>query len=194
MQPYFEQDDIHLVYDTRRPAGWPAASRCAVCKRPRWIATVGQAVDAWLPRGRQRRHRCVAYRARCKCCSTLTLSMTRVNATGLLPVNSFWLSGSGHLPANNADGEPPGLRVDYRPAGRRPAGRLGCLGQTHGVWWTLARMRAPVAGARSGPAGDADLVRRVRRAPLRRRAADLVAAPEQQTSNASLSWKLLHTL
>ncbi len=110
MQPYFEQDGIHLVYDT--PARWLA---CGEPLRSLQTAsldrTVGHAVDAWLPRGAS-----AGTARRLQSEMQMLLYTHPINdarqLAGLLPVNSFWLSGTGHLPAA-AGHVPPGLRVDY---------------------------------------------------------------------------------
>jgi hypothetical protein len=111
MQPYFEQDDIHLIYHT--PARWLARGEPLRSLQTASLdRAVGQAVDTWLPRGPSARTL-----RRLQSEMQMLLYTHPINderqRDGLLPVNSFWLSGSGHLPTTT-DGEPPDLRVDYR--------------------------------------------------------------------------------
>ena len=97
MQPYFSEDGIELAYDA--PLRWlargdifrslPSASLDRV---------IGRTIDPWIPRGAlggpvrrlQQEMQMLLY--------TLPLNDERQRG-GLLPVNSFWISGTGALPA-----------------------------------------------------------------------------------------------
>jgi hypothetical protein len=117
MQPYFEEDAIVLTYDT--PDRWLARGDMF-----RELATasldrvVGRAVDSWLPRV----PRAGALR-RLQQEMQMLLYTNDVNeerlARGLLPVNSFWISGTGALPTGHPAAPPPGLTVT--DALRQPA-------------------------------------------------------------------------
>jgi len=108
MQPYFEQDGIALTYDA--PTLWlaygegfrglPTASLDRV---------IGQAIDPWLPRSPQAKALCRLQSEMQMLLYTHPVNEARERG-GLLPVNSFWLSGTGALPAD-AGPPPAGLRV-----------------------------------------------------------------------------------
>jgi hypothetical protein len=109
VQPYFEQDGMHLEYAA--PTLWlargepfrelPAASLDRVIGRP---------VDPWLPRvaaaGPLRRLQQEVQ---------MLLYTHHANddreAQGLPPVNSFWVSGTGALPAPGGSPLPTGLKI-----------------------------------------------------------------------------------
>ena len=110
MQPYFAGDDIALRYDA--PLRWlargevfrdlPSASLDRV---------IGQRIDgAWMPRGGaggglrrlQQEMQMLLY--------TLPLNEERQRG-GLLPVNSFWISGTGALPSDQAVHATSGLQI-----------------------------------------------------------------------------------
>ncbi len=111
MQPYFEQDGISLEYDA--PTLWLARGEAF-----RGLATasldraIGQVLDPWLPRSPQAK----ALR-RLQSEMQMLLYTHPVNEArergGLLPVNSFWISGTGALPAN-AGTPPPGLQITHK--------------------------------------------------------------------------------
>ena len=117
MQPYFKEDAITLAYDT--PQRWLAQGEVF-----RELATasldrvIGRAVDAWLPRvpiagplrRLQQEMQMLLY--------TNEVNEERI-ARGLLPVNSFWISGTGALPPGHAAAPPAGLQVAQSL--RRPA-------------------------------------------------------------------------
>lgn len=120
MQPYFAQDGITLEYEA--PTLWlaygdafrdlPTASLDRV---------VGQRIDPWMPRTAgagplrrlQQEMQMLLY--------THEVNEERVRG-GLLPVNSFWVSGTGALPADREFAPPPGLQVIHY---LRDAGLLG---------------------------------------------------------------------
>jgi hypothetical protein len=110
MQPYFAEDGITLTYEA--PLRWlargdafrnlPSASLDRV---------IGQRIDnAWMPRGAdagplrrlQQEMQMLLY--------TLPLNDERERG-GLLPVNSFWISGTGALPAGHPPRPANGLQV-----------------------------------------------------------------------------------
>jgi hypothetical protein len=116
MRPYFEQDGIALEYDA--PTRWlargevfrdfPAASLDRV---------IGRTVDPFLPRSAQARTIRRLQQEMQMLLYTAPLNEERQRG-GLLPVNSFWVSGSGALPAGSAPPPPAGLQVaqDLREA------------------------------------------------------------------------------
>lgn len=110
MQPYFEQDGIDLIYDT--PARWLARGEPLRSLHTASLdRAMGQAVEPWLPRGASAR---TVRRLQSE--MQMLLYTHPVNdqreRDGLLPVNSFWLSGAGQLPVGIGH-VPQGLRVDY---------------------------------------------------------------------------------
>ena len=110
MQPYFAQDGITLEYDA--PTQWLARGEAF-----RGLATasldrvIGRDVNAWMARGGAARTL-----RRLQSEMQMLLYTHPVNEArergGLLPVNSFWVSGTGALPP--ATGAlPAGLRVPH---------------------------------------------------------------------------------
>jgi hypothetical protein len=109
MQPYFEQDGIALEYDG--PTLWlargevfrdfPSASLDRV---------VGHLIDRWLPRGDHARGVRRLQQEMQMLLYTHPISDERV-AGGLMPVNSFWVSGTGALPAARVPQASPPLQV-----------------------------------------------------------------------------------
>lgn len=111
MQPYFGQDGIALEYDA--PTLWlargevfrdfPSASLARV---------VGRVVDPWLPRSNRARTI-----RRLQQEMQMLLYMHEVNdgrtRGGLKPVNSFWVSGTGALPASHVPAASQGLAVTH---------------------------------------------------------------------------------
>jgi hypothetical protein len=108
MQPWFAEDGIALTYQA--PLRWLARGdifrRLPTASLDR---VVGRTIDRWLPAGEagapvrrlQQEMQMLLY--------TLPLNDARQRG-GLLPVNSFWASGSGALPAA-ATPRAPGLQV-----------------------------------------------------------------------------------
>jgi hypothetical protein len=110
MQPYFTGDGIRLVYEA--PLRWlargdlfrtlPSASLDRV---------IGHRIDdAWMPRGTQGGPLRRLQQEMQMLLYTLPLNEERQRG-GLLPVNSFWVSGTGALPAGHPAGTPAGLQV-----------------------------------------------------------------------------------
>jgi hypothetical protein len=108
MAPYFQQDGLALEYD--QPMRWRARGAlfaqlpCASLDR-----VAGRTLDRWLPRGAA-----AAPLRRLQQEMQMLLYTHPVNdqrlREGLLPVNSFWASGAGVLPAG-ATKVPARLRV-----------------------------------------------------------------------------------
>jgi hypothetical protein len=99
LRPYFSEDGIGLHFDT--PTRWFAQSTLfdglATASLDR---VVGRNVNAWMPEGTQ-----AAPLRRLQNEMQMLLYTHAVNdgrqAAGLLPVNSFWVSGAGTLPATS---------------------------------------------------------------------------------------------
>lgn len=111
MRPYFEQDGIALEYDA--PTRWLARADVfrgfASASLDR---VIGRVIDPWLPRGDatrtirrlQQEMQMLLYTHDANDARTLG---------GLPPVNSFWVSGTGALPASNAAHSPTGLAITH---------------------------------------------------------------------------------
>ena len=111
MQPFFEQDGIVLEYDA--PTLWLARGEVF-----RDLATasldrvVGRTIDSWIPRAGaaktvrrlQQEMQMLLY--------THEVNEERVRG-GLLPVNSFWVSGTGALPDSHRQAPPSGLQITH---------------------------------------------------------------------------------
>jgi hypothetical protein len=110
MRPYFEEDGVQLAYQA--PTRWLAAGElfaqlpCASLDR-----VVGRVIDPWMPRGDtgkplrrlQQEMQMLLY--------THPVNEERSRG-GQLPVNSFWVSANGRLPAAaGRAAPPPGLQV-----------------------------------------------------------------------------------
>ena len=119
MRPFFEQDGVVLEYDA--PTCWLARGKVF-----RHLATasldrvIGRAVDSWLPRvpgagplrRLQQEMQMLLY--------THEVTEQRLRR-GLLPVNSFWVSGTGELPAQ----QPAATTVPLQIADELRAAALG---------------------------------------------------------------------
>jgi hypothetical protein len=111
MRPYFEQDGIALEYDA--PTLWLARGELF-----RHLPTasldrvVGRVLDPWMPHGDAARPL-----RRLQQEMQMLLYTHRVNDErqrgGLLPVNSFWASGTGALPTGREPVAPPGLQITH---------------------------------------------------------------------------------
>lgn len=98
MQPYFAEDGITLHYD--RPERWLACGDAfAGLATASLDRVLGRDVASWMPDTRQAVHL-----QRLQSEMQMLLYTHPVNdaraARGVLPVNSFWLSGTGSLPAS----------------------------------------------------------------------------------------------
>ncbi len=109
MRPFFEQDGIALEYDS--PTLWLARGELF-----RDLATasldrvVGRTIDDWMPRAPEARTLRRLQQEMQMLLYTHEVNEARTRG-GSLPVNSFWASGTGALPAAHAAQPPPGLQV-----------------------------------------------------------------------------------
>ncbi len=111
MQPYFEQDGIRLEYDA--PTLWLARGEI-FRKLPTASLdrVVGRTIDPWMPRSEEARPLRRLQQEMQMLLYTHTLNDERVRG-GLPPVNSFWVSGTGALPADAPTAPPPGLEITH---------------------------------------------------------------------------------
>ncbi|WP_227820446.1 phosphoglycerate mutase [Ramlibacter tataouinensis] len=112
MRPYFEEDGIALEYEA--PTRWLARGEVF-----RGLASasldrvVGRIIDDWLPRSQQARTLRRLQQEMQMLLYTHPINEERL-ARGLPPVNSFWVSGTGALPASPSTAQPPpGLQVAH---------------------------------------------------------------------------------
>lgn len=107
MRPYFEEDGIALAYDA--PLRWLARGemfrRLPTASLDR---VTGRTIDHWMPAGDAARPVRRLQQEMQMLLYTLPLNDARERG-GLLPVNSFWVSGTGALPGSVA--LPGGLQV-----------------------------------------------------------------------------------
>jgi len=114
-RPFFEEDGIAL-FDGGRPGLWLARGEAfdglATASADR---ATGQPLADWLPMGEAARNL-----RRLQNEMQMLLYASRVNdertARGQLPINSFWLSGTGRLPNAPAAGAAPTLDTSLRAA------------------------------------------------------------------------------
>jgi hypothetical protein len=140
---------------------------------PRWTAWPAASIDAWMPAATPGPP-CAGCSRKCRCCCTRSGERGAARS-GLLPVNSFWASGAGALPA--------GVPAAHA---RRPAWRTRCTTprccRTGRPGRRLAadrcaRVRAPLLQALDMPAARrAHAVRRTPRPHLAQRQGRLAAA------------------
>lgn len=111
MRPYFEQDGIALEYEA--PTLWLARGELF-----RELATasldrvVGRAIDDWMPRSPEAKTLRRLQQEMQMLLYTSPINEARERG-GLLPVNSFWASGTGALPLPHAAVAPSGLQITY---------------------------------------------------------------------------------
>jgi hypothetical protein len=111
MRPYFEQDGLELEYDSPTLwrargevfRGFPSASLDRV---------IGRTVDPFLPRSAQARTIRRLQQEMQMLLYTHEINEERLRG-GLLPINSFWVSGTGALPVSPAPRPPEGLRTEH---------------------------------------------------------------------------------
>jgi hypothetical protein len=107
MQPYFEEDGITLEYDA--PTTWLARGEVfhdfASASLDR---VVGRTIDPWLPRSDKARDIRRLQQEMQMLLYTHPINEERLDQ-GRLPVNSFWVSGTGALPASALPRAPSGL-------------------------------------------------------------------------------------
>jgi hypothetical protein len=107
MQPFFEQDGIALEYDA--PTLWLAQGELFhALATPSLDRVVGRTIDDWMPRSPEGRTLRRLQQEMQMLLYTHPVNDERVRG-GLPPVNSFWASGTGALPAGHAVQPPPGL-------------------------------------------------------------------------------------
>lgn len=108
MRPWFAEDGITLAYDT--PERWLARGEPFRALPTASLDRVaGRRIDQWLPSGEAGRPVRRLQQEMQMLLYTSPLNDARQQA-GLLPVNSFWVSGSGALP-ETADPAPQGLEI-----------------------------------------------------------------------------------
>ena len=96
MRPYFAEDGITLAYDA--PLRWLARGDLfRALPTASLDRVVGRTIDGWLPSGAAGRPLRRLQQEMQMLLYTLPLNDARQRG-GLLPVNSFWASGSGALP------------------------------------------------------------------------------------------------
>jgi hypothetical protein len=107
MRPYFEEDGIALAYDA--PLRWLARGEIFRGLPTASLDRVtGRTIDRWMPAGDAGRPIRRLQQEMQMLLYTLPLNDARQRG-GLLPVNSFWVSGTGALPGPIA--APAGLQV-----------------------------------------------------------------------------------
>lgn len=107
MRPYFEEDGITLAYDA--PLRWLARGEIFRGLPTASLDRVtGRTIDHWMPGGDAGRPVRRLQQEMQMLLYTLPLNDARQRG-GLLPVNSFWVSGTGALPASVQ--APSGLQV-----------------------------------------------------------------------------------
>lgn len=129
MRPFFEEDGIALTYD--QPTRWRAQGEIFRGLHTASLdRVVGRTIDGWMPRTPQ-----AATLRRLQQEMQMLLYTHEVNETrerdGHLPVNSFWASGAGALPADAPAKPPSGLRVQQ---GLRDAAVTGDWAAWSAAW------------------------------------------------------------
>ena len=111
MRPYFEQDGLTLAYEapTRWLASGPLFGGLAVASLDR---VVGRVIDPWMPRSEAARPLRRLQQEMQMLLYTHPVNEARTRG-GLLPVNSFWASGCGVLPAGAPAAAPAGLQLTH---------------------------------------------------------------------------------
>jgi hypothetical protein len=107
MRPYFEQDGLQLEYQSvvRWLGGGELFGRLPAASLDR---VAGRVIDSWIPRGDASRPLRRLQQEMQMLLYTHPVNEARA-ARGLLPVNSFWVSGSGALGAAGMPSRPAGL-------------------------------------------------------------------------------------
>ena len=111
IQPYFEQDGIRLDYDA--PTRWLARGEIFRALPTASLDRVaGRVIDPWMPRGEEGKPLRRLQQEMQMLLYTHPLNDERARQ-GLVPVNSFWVSGAGALPsAGRASPRPRPTVVD----------------------------------------------------------------------------------
>ncbi len=138
MQPYFEQDGIRLEYDA--PTLWLARGEVfgplATASLDR---VVGRVIDPWIPRSDKARTVRRLQQEMQMLLYTHAVNEERIRG-GLLPVNSFWVSGTGALPPTRKPSPPPGLQITHY---LRDAALLGDWAAWGSAWQQLDAREGP---------------------------------------------------
>lgn len=109
MQPWFAEDGITLAYDA--PLRWLArAELFRALPTASLDRVVGHRIDRWVPQGDAGRTVRRLQQEMQMLLYTLPLNDARQRG-GLLPVNSFWVSGTGALPPGAAARPAAGLQL-----------------------------------------------------------------------------------
>ena len=109
MRPWFQEDGITLAYDA--PLRWRASGDIFRSLPTASLdRVVGRTIERWLPAGDAGRGVRRLQQEMQMLLYTLPLNDERQRG-GLLPVNSFWVSGTGALPAHAAERPAHGLQV-----------------------------------------------------------------------------------
>lgn len=115
MQPFFEEDGLTLHY--RNPLLWLAQGALfAGLPTASLDRAIGREIDPWMPRSEAARPLRRLQQEMQMLLYTAPLNDER-QARGLQPVNSFWVSGTGPLPATataTATAAPAAPRIDTR--------------------------------------------------------------------------------
>jgi hypothetical protein len=109
MEPYFEEDGIALQYHA--PMRWLARGEIFRTLPSASLDRVaGRTLDRWMPDGDAGRPLRRLQQEMQMLLYTQPINDERQRG-GLLPVNSFWVSGSGALPAHHTPRKPAGFQV-----------------------------------------------------------------------------------
>lgn len=109
MQPYFAEDGITLTFDA--PLRWLARGEIfRTLPTASLDRVIGRRIDDWMPAGDAGRPVRRLQQEMQMLLYTLPLNDERQRG-GLLPVNSFWVSGTGALPAGYDVAQARGLQV-----------------------------------------------------------------------------------
>jgi hypothetical protein len=109
VQPYFAEDGITLTFET--PLRWLArADIFRTLPTASLDRVIGRRIDNWMPAGDAGRPIRRLQQEMQMLLYTLPLNDERQRG-GLLPVNSFWVSGTGRLPADYDVARARGLQV-----------------------------------------------------------------------------------
>lgn len=111
MQPYFAEDGITLAYEA--PLRWLArAELFRTLPTASLDRVIGRVIDRWMPTGDAARPVRRLQQEMQMLLYTLPLNEARQRG-GLPPVNSFWVSGTGALPAGYMPPATGGLQVTH---------------------------------------------------------------------------------